>query len=344
MKIALDISKMHPLSKSRGIGVYAKNLYGAIKKYSDIDIELIEEGVNLQSFDVVHYPFFDLFRHTLPLGLKKPTVVTIHDLIPIQFSGHYPAGIKGKINWHLQKMALKNVNSIVAVSKTVKADIIRILGIPAEKISVVYSAPSEVFHPVKDKSVLEKIKIKYDLPDEFVLYVGNVNWNKNILNMTEGVLQANKNLVIIGSAFLDKTNLNHPEKRSFKSWIENYSDNPQIKTLGSLPEDEVVGVMNLADCLILVSEYEGFGLPILEAQACGIPIVTGDTSSMPEIAGKGAIEVMAPYPHDIVSGLKMVGQSDYRERLIKAGFKNLKRFSWEKTAKETIEVYKNATN
>src|SRR3989344_3644107 len=185
MKIALDVSKMHDLSRSRGIGIYAKNLYKAIKKYTSVDAEFIEKNDRPQDFD--------LFRHTLPLSLKKPTVVTIHDLIPIEFPRHYPPGIKGKINWQLQKLALKNVRSIIAVSETVKEDIIRLLGISAKRISVVHSAPSDEFREIKEKSELEKAKKKFSLPDQFVLYVGNINWNKNILNMTDAVLEANKN-------------------------------------------------------------------------------------------------------------------------------------------------------
>lgn len=342
MKVAIDISRMHKLSRSRGIGVYAKNLYNSLRKLSGLEVGLIEEKTDYQKFDLIHFPFFDFFSHTLPLITARPVVVTIHDLIPIMFPQHYPPGIKGRIYWQLQKQALKNVRSIIAVSKTVKNDIENVFKIKPEKISVVYSAQSDRFQKIDDQKLLKNTKMKYKLPDEFALYIGNVNWNKNILNMTEAVLLTNKNLVIIGDAFLDKTNLNHPEKKSFKSWIENYGKNARIKILGSLPEQDVVRVMNLAGCLIFVSYYEGFGLPILEAQACSTPVLTSIASSMPEIAGKGAFLANPEIPLDIASGLKMIEQPEYREKLIWEGFKNLKRFSWEKTAIGTMKVYKDA--
>lgn len=343
MKVALDISRMHPLSRNRGIGVYAKNLFDSLKKYTDIDVKLIEEKTDYSKFDLIHYPFFDLFKHTLPLGLKKPTVVTIHDLIPIQFPKHYPAGIKGKINLQLQKMSLKNVKSIVAVSKTVKEDIIKSLRVPAGKISVVYSAPSEKFHRVQEKSELERVKNKFGLSDEFTLYVGNVNWNKNILNMTEAVLKANKNLIIIGSAFLDKTNLSHPEKRSLKLWLEKYGDDKRIKILGFVETEDVVVIMNLAKCLIFTSFYEGFGLPILEAQSCNLPVITSKISATAEIAGKGAILVDPENPEEISDSLeKLFGDERFKKELIDEGRENLKRFSWKETALETVKVYEAA--
>lgn len=342
MKIAIDISKMHKLSFNRGIGIYANNLFSALKKYTDLDVELVLEKPEYKKYNLVHFPFFDFFSNTLNSYLPIPAVVTVHDLIPIMFPKHYPPGLRGKFNWQLQRFALGKAKSLIAVSKTVKKDIENILKIDRNKISVVYSAPSENFIKISDKKILERIKEKYKLPDEFVLYIGNVNWNKNIVNMTEAVLQANKNLVIIGNSFLDKTNLNHPEKRSFKSWMESYSEDSRVKGLGSLPEQDVVAVMNLASCLIFVSYYEGFGLPILEAQACGTPVITGDTSSMPEIAGEGAVLVNPKVPPDIISGLKMLSEPKRKDELVKAGFDNLIRFSWKKTAIETMKVYQDA--
>ena len=345
MKIALDVSKMHDLNRSRGIGIYAKNLCKAIKKYTDVDAEFIEKNDRPQDFDLIHYPFFDLFRHTLTLSLKKPTVVTIHDLIPIEFPKHYPPGIKGKINWQLQKLALKNVRSIIAVSETVKEDIIKLLGISEKKISVVHSAPSDEFREIKEKSELEKAKKKFSLSDQFVLYVGNINWNKNILNMTDAVLEANKNLVIIGSSFLDKANLNHPEKKSFKLWLEKYGNNERIKILDFVETKDVVLIMNLATCLVFVSFYEGFGLPVLEAQACGLPVITSRISATAEIAGNGAILVDPGEPHDIAVSLeKLFADEKLRRTLVNEGKENLKRFSWKKTALETVNVYEKVLN
>lgn len=343
MKVAIDISRMHNLSLNRGIGVYAKNLYSALKKYTDIEVELISVKSDLSRFDLIHQPFFDFFINSLKINFNKLLIITIHDLIPIMFPSHYPPGLGGKINWQLQKIALKRVKSVIAVSKTVREDIENFLKVDPKKISVVYSAPSEAFLKISQKSLLKETKDKYKLPDDFVLYIGNVNWNKNILNMTEAVINNDKNLVIIGSAFLDKNNLNHPEKKSLKLWLEKYGENDNIKILGFLNEDEVVKIMNLAKCLIFPSFYEGFGLPILEAQSCALPVLTSNMSATKEVAGEGAFLVDPGNIKYITEGINAIYSSEQlREKLITLGFNNLKRFSWQKTALKTAEVYKNA--
>lgn len=345
MKIAIDISRMHVLSRNRGIGVYAKNLYASLKKFTDLDVELVEEKADINKFDLIHYPFFDMFNHTLRINSGKPFVVTIHDLIPLMFPKHYPPGIKGRINWHLQKHSLKKVKTIISVSNTVKKDIEKILGYNPSQIKVVYSAPSHIFRKISDKSLLTATRNKYRLPDEFVLYIGNINWNKNIINSTEAILSADKNLVIVGSAFLDKKNLNHPEKRSFKEWLKKYGTDKRVTVIGFIETEDVVYIMNLARCLIFASFYEGFGLPILEAQACGLPVITSKVSATAEVAGKGAILVNPENQKEISNEVKKIfGDEKLRERLSQEGINNIERFSWKETALRTVRVYEDALN
>lgn len=340
MRVAIDISRMHKFSQTRGIGIYARNLYASLKKYTNLDVRLIEKEENLEGFTLVHFPFLDFYTHTLSGNFKIPFLVTIHDLIPIIFSKNYPPGVKGRINWELQKHMLKKASSIIAVSESVKGDIINILKVPADKISVIYSAPSEGFKKITDGKLLEGTKQKYNLPDRFVLYIGNVNWNKNILNITESVLNAGKNLVIIGGAFLDKKNLDHPEKKSFKEWLQRYDGNEKIKILDFVEEKEIVKIMNLATCLIFVSFYEGFGLPILEAQASELPVLTSNNTATKEIAGSGAIIANPESITQITDAVNDIFESaQLRERLIKQGRENVEKFSWKKTAIETLKAY-----
>lgn len=341
MKVAYDISRMHNLSKYRGIGTYAKNLYESIKKYSDIEIELVEKKIDFDNFDLIHIPYFSLFRHTLPFNFSKPAVVTIHDLIPLQFPKYYPLGIKGMINFQLQKFAIKKAKSIITISETVRNDIIKILKIDPEKVYSIYLAPDEHFRKITDKGVLSRIKKKYNLPDEFILNVGNVNWNKNILNTAQACVKLNVKLVIIGKAFFDKTNLNHAEKKSHKIFLERYSENDLIKILDYVENEDLVAIMNLAKCLIFASFYEGFGLPILEAQACGLPVITSNISATAEIAGKGAILVDPRNVEEITQSIRnLFSQVNLQDLIRKAGYKNVLNFSWKKTAIETVKVYK----
>lgn len=342
MKVAFDISHMHKLSKYRGIGAYAENLYQAIKKYTDVEIELVEGEKYIKNFDLLHIPYFSLFRNTLPFYFPIPTVVTIHDLIPLQFPKYYPLGIKGKINLQLQIFFLKKAKAIITISETVKKDIVKILKISPSKVYSIYLAPDKQFRKIEDKTLLNNVKNKYGLPDEFVLYVGNVNWNKNILNTSQACIEANKKLVVIGSSFLDKTNLNHAEKRSHKIFLEKYSDNSLIQLLGYVENEELVAIMNMATGLIFVSFYEGFGLPILEAQACGLPIITSNISATAEITDGGAILVDPKNVGEISEAINRIFDSQStRQKLIKLGQENVKKYSWKKAALETVKVYEN---
>lgn len=341
MKIGLDVSKMHNLSRSRGIGYYAQNLYESIKKYTHIDIKLIEEKSNYNNFDLIHFPFFDLYKNSLPLKISKPFIVTIPDLIPLQFSQHYPSGIRGKANFWLQKLALKKAKGIIAISDTVKEDVEKILKIKSDKVFSIPLAPSEIYKKITDKKLLDNIKNKYRLPDRFILYVGNVNWNKNILNLAEASIKSGQILVIVGSSFMDKTNLNHPEKQSLKVFLQKYENSSRIKLIGFVPDNDLVAIMNLADCLIFVSFYEGFGLPILEAQSCGTPVITSDISATAEIAGSGALLVNPENPVEISNSIiKIFSSEKIKKDLIKKGWENLEKYSWEKTAHKTVEVYR----
>lgn len=339
MRVAIDISKLHTFSKPRGIGVYAKNLYDSLKKYTKIDIKLVENNTN-DKFDLIHYPYFDFFRPTLPLIKKNPTVVTIHDVIPLLFPQHYPPGIKGKINLFRQKLALKNVLGIIAPSSSTKSDIVKILKINPDKIFTVFEAPSEDFKKIEDVSKLNFIRNKYELPEKFALFIGSVNWNKNLINLTQACLDLNLNLVLIGNDFKNQKNLDHPELKSFANFLDKFGNHPLIKMIGFVEGEDLVVVYNLAQVLLLPSFYEGFGLPILEAQACGVPVVTSNISSMPEIGGDGAIYVDPTSSNDIFFKLKKVLEdANLRSSLVEKGFANAKIYSWKKTAKETQKVY-----
>lgn len=341
MKVGLDISKMHKLSQTRGIGYYAQNLFESIKKYTEVEIELVTDRSDYNKFDLIHFPFFDLFKHTLPLKISRPFIVTIPDLIPLQFSEFYPPGLKGKANFWLQKLALKKAQAIITISETVKKDVEKILKINPQKVFPVHLAPSEIYKKIKDDVLLKNIKNKYNLPDKFSLYVGNVNWNKNILNTAESCIRSGQTLVIVGSSFMDKSNLSHPEKNSFKQFLEKYENSNLIKLLGFVEDKDLVGVMNLATVLIFVSYYEGFGLPILEAQACGLPVITSKGSATEEISGVSAVLVNPENPEEISDAITKIFDSEkLRNQLVEKGNKNLTRFSWEKTARETVEVYK----
>ena len=188
MKVALEISPLTSPHNVRGIGSYTKTLFEALKKEKNVEVIPFKHLGKIPEADLIHYPYFDLFFHTMPIFGKSRTVVTIHDVIPLVFPAFFPAGKRAYINLFLQKIALKKANAVIADSKTSKADIADKLTFPNDKIHVVYLAQSSIFRPQNPKIAIRK---KYKLPDKFILYVGDVNWNKNILGLLQAVKLVN---------------------------------------------------------------------------------------------------------------------------------------------------------
>jgi len=218
MKVAVDISPLKNANRYRGVGIYTKQLVESFKSLNipDFSFQIIEDGGITKDYDLVHYPFFDLFFLTLPLKKEKPMVVTIHDTIPLVFPEHYPSGIKGSLKFQIQKFSLKKVKAVITDSENSKKDIFKYLNYSKEKIYVVPLAPSDIFKPIKSTMILHRIIVKYNLPERFVLYVGDVNYHKNILGLIKAFakLKAQKSkvkntsqnlkLVLVGKAFKDE--------------------------------------------------------------------------------------------------------------------------------------------
>lgn len=343
MKVALDVSPLRSEHQFRGIGTYTRNLLEALRviKKVNFQVVLVENKQVPQDCDLIHYPFFDLFFRTLPLVRRKKTVVTIHDTTPLVFSEHYPPGVKGKLKLQTQKLALKTVDRVITDSKNSKKDIVKYLNYPQEKIEVVYLAPNKVFQPTKDAKKLTRIEKKYRLPKRFVLYVGDVNYNKNIIGLVKAGKAAKMPLVIIGKQAVPKEfDKDHIESQSLVQLIKEYGKDPEVIRLGFVSEEDLVVIYSLATVYCQPSFYEGFGLPVLEAMACGTPVVTSKKASLAEIAGKAAI-LVDPYDiNDIANGLTVaVEDENLREELIKKGFEQAKKFNWKKVANETYKVY-----
>jgi len=341
MKVAIDISAMDSQSKGRGIGFYTENLIKALRKYTDWEVCILENKNEKIEADVIHFPFFDFFRPTLNVNSHIPTVVTIHDVIPLLFPTHYPSGLKGKVNLLRQKLSLRKVKAIITDSKTSTQDAIKVFNLPKAKVFTVYLSQADHFKPLPLPEV-ERIRLKYQLPKNFVIYTGGVNWNKNLVRMTQAVIDAEVPLVLVGGGFETKGDLNHPELNPFREFKEKYSNHPGVKILGFIPNEDLVGLMNAAQALILVSHYEGFGLPVLEAQACKTAVITSNNSSLKEVVGDGGIIVDSAVGSEITDAVIKLQEAEYRKGLIKKGTENLSRFSWEKTAQDTVKVYEYA--
>lgn len=340
MKIAFNNLALKTGHQARGVGVYTKQLLQALRQKKGMEIYEFADISKVREVDLVHHPFFDFFQRTLPLTCNFPRVVTIHDVIPLIFPRYYPPGPCGFLNNFWQKWALRNVQAIITDSESSKKDIASYLGVDPEKIFSVYLAAAHHFKPLKNQNFLEKVKEQYHLPKVFALYVGDVNWNKNLVNMAKACKKIGMELVMVGKSFEQRENLDHTELRSFQEFLKEFGSDFAIHILGFVADEDLVAFYNLATVTLLPSFYEGFGLPILESQACGTPVVTSRISSMPEVAGNGALFV-DPYNIESISqAIKEIIQDKLvRNNLIKMGFDNMTRFSWKKTADKTIDVY-----
>lgn len=347
MNIAIDISPLKTgnfLShRVRGTGQYLNSLKKSLEKYfPENKYEYFIRGEKLsKNIDVVHYPYFEPFFLTLPFGINKKAVVTVHDLTPMVFPSNFSSGIKGSIKWKIQKFNLKKAGLIITDSISSKNDIVKFAGIKENKIEVIYLAADENFRIIKDKSELKKVKEKFGLPDRFALYVGDVTWNKNLPRLLEAVNRANIPLVLVGKAIAEKEfDVSNPWNQDRIKIHQIISSSKNIKILGFVSSEELVALYNLATVFTMPSIYEGFGLPVLEAMSCGCPVITSRGGSLPEIAQEAAVYIDYSSVDNISEALKRVfNDKNIQKELSELGIKQSAKFSWEKTAKLTMQAY-----
>ena len=336
MKVALDLRKFRSAHSGRGMGVYVEQLLAGFKQThkKDFSFQVIRQGDLPVDVDLIHYPYFDFFFLTLPLKKTKPIVVTIHDVIPLVFPQHFPRGIKGEAKLQLQKLALRNTAAIITDSENSKKDIIKHLGIPEKKVHVVYLAPAKEFKRLKIENCKLKIKEKYRLAETFLLYVGDVNWNKNVSGLLLAAAKTKTNLVLVSRALKEQSS---SEAKVIFRLIERLKFKDRVKILGFVSKEELAVIYNLATVYVQPSFYEGFGLPVLEAMACGTPVIAANTASLPEICNQSALMIK---PGQLTEAIKkLINNDKLRKQLSEKGIQQAKKFSWQKTVQATIKVY-----
>ena len=346
MKVVLDISPLKTAHKARGIGVYTSQLSQALKKVDQTNHYILTSRPrDIKGVDLVHYPYFDLFFRSLPLKKTTPIVVTIHDVIPLIFPHHFRPGLRGKISFYFQRLSLNQVEAIITDSNNSKTDIINYLNIPSAKIHVIPLAAASAFSRPLSSNQLQKIKSKYHLPDKYLLYVGDINYHKNLPRLIQAFKLTLANypqltLVLVSRALSQPI----PEAKAIKTLIVELKLESQVKILTTVPLDPVNhlnGLYKLSHAYIHPSLYEGFGLPVLEAMTVGTSVVCSTSASLPEVYGSAAISVNPNRVDSISTGLKTVLELTEPERknLIKKGKAQAAKFSWEQTARQTISVY-----
>ncbi len=284
------------------------------------------------NIDLFHSPDF-----IPPFWRNTRSVITIHDLHFLRyprFLTRDAARYYGQID-----EAVRRTDHIIAVSESTCQDTINLLGVPADRITVIYEAADPVFRPIDDPQILTQIRAKYNLPEKFVLFVSTIEPRKNIptLLRAQRILLDRHGplapLVIVG-----KRGWLFDEVFSLVAELDLEND---VRFLGRVPQEDLVLLYNAATVHVHPAFYEGFGLPPLEAMTVGTPTIVSDVSSLPEVVGDAGWLVD---PEDVEAWAAAIGRlladedlrADYRER----GFRQASRFSLERMARETLAVYR----
>jgi len=329
----------------RGVGFYVKRLLPHLKSQAPnfgFEIFEIENLLKIKKLKlkIVHYPFFDLFTPSLPLISPAKTIITIHDVSPLEFPDHFPPGIKGKLALTWQKLALSRAERVITDSYASIKAIRKHLSVPHDKIKLVYLAPGLEFKPLADPKILASVLRKYRLPAKFILYVGDINWNKNIPTLVEVCTQLNYPLVISGKAATAASPI-HPWTKDIHWLQEKAAQNPLIKLLGFTPDVDLSALFNLATIYCQPSYAEGFGLPVVQAMQSGCPVVYSQETSLWEIMDFCGLSFDPYQPKQLQRALtRFWNQPPLRQKYIQKGLKRAKVFNWHYTAIQTLSVYK----
>ncbi|HEU5451734.1 MAG TPA: glycosyltransferase family 1 protein [Terriglobales bacterium] len=371
MKIALDIRPIGDF----GVGTYIRNvvralfhldranqyvLIGDAAKLRDLGefpanvsaVELtsapntpagyfgLRRCVKQHGCDVVHIPHLSWVPQQLPC----PYIVTVHDVLDYMYRATNGSGLQRAVHFYCTQRVLRRAARILAVSNFTKKDIERLFGTPGDRIEVVYNAIDDRFrqghaNAADRQFIAERYQVNYP----FLLYAGRISPHKNIVRIIEAFSAlkaelekedklADLKLIIIG----DEVS-RHPDLRRtvIKGGVQN-----DVRFLGFVPIEVLRIFYDAAKVFVFPSKYEGFGLPPLEAMAHGTPVVTSNTTSLPEVVGNAAVLVNPDNVFEIMRALhRVLLDQPLRDRLKQRGYEQVQRFSWDASVRRILEVY-----
>jgi glycosyltransferase involved in cell wall biosynthesis len=373
MKIGIDVSSL--LKDRSGIGTYSYNLIKNIFKidteneYRLLSYSLKESLKECPSFDnpnvkSYHYRIpgklllkawqwfdfppvdaflgkIDIFHSTNFLVIpqyKGKKIVTFHDMYFL-IEPRHTERFGGKYFLKTLPEKVKGVDRVIAVSENTKQDAMRFLGVTEERIRVIYEAVDESFRVIEDKDAVSRIKAKYKIEGDYLLFVGTLEPRKNLIRLVEAFTMLKREgrfpfkLVLAGKKGWAIDNL-------FRK-VEDLGIKEEIIFLGYVVPEDLPYLYNGAEVFVFPSLYEGFGLPALEAMGCGIPVLTSKRSALPEITGGAAILVDPMNVEEIAKGIRMLIENvSLRNEMVVKGLQRVKDFSWRRTAEETLRLYR----
>ena len=351
-RIGLDIRML----QNSGIGTYLRGLLSGLGTLGlDKDLALFgppPHGFSAPIYSVreqLQYPeqlkqcrLWHAPHYNIPLwkGTTK-LVVTIHDIIHWVFRKQFLSPLQTAYAGFMLRKAITSASQIIAVSHHTKKDLVDYFHAPEQKITVIHEGVDETYRelpPGELQPAFEKIRAKYKVPEDFFLYVGLIKPHKNVLMLVhlfrklkkQGKVRAS--LVLIG--------------RKDKTYPPGYEELGTLRSedgvfyLPMIDPHELTTFYNQALALVHPSLYEGFGLTLLEAMSFGTPVLTTNSSSIPEVVGDAALRVDATDEIAMMDALIRLDQdTEFRETLRQKGFERIKIFSWKETARKTAEVY-----
>jgi glycosyltransferase involved in cell wall biosynthesis len=364
MRVAIDARKLHDF----GIGTYIRNLlrqlaridreteYVLLSRAADLELtsqlgpnfrSVLEPSPNYSLREQVHVPWVlrrerpDVFHaphYVLPPAVTCRSVVTIHDCIHLMFPQYLPNKAAYAYARASMWAAVKRSDRILTVSEASKRDILHFFNVAPEKIVVVYNAIDDHFWLTPPDEDVARVRERYQLDHQFVLYVGNIKPHKNLVRLIEAFAELRRTgfeelkLLIIGDEI--------SKLPSLRRAVHGHKLHKHVRFLGYVSDDTLRVLYRLASLFVFPSLYEGFGLPLLEAMASGTPVVTSNQSSLPEVAGDAAVQVDPYDVQSIVDGMRRVlSDADVAADLRRRGRERARAFSWARSVDRTRTVY-----
>jgi glycosyltransferase involved in cell wall biosynthesis len=281
--------------------------------------------------DVAHFT-----NGMVPIASPVPTVVTIHDMSLTLYPRYHPAR-RVLLNRPLVDLAARRADVIITVSHSAKHDIVRLYGLPSDRVHVVHEAAAPSFRPVRDGAALARVRRRYALADRFILYVGTIEPRKNLATLLDAFVARRADLphqlVCAGPHGWLSEDI---DGRLAPLYAEG-----AVRLTGYVPFDDLPALYTLAEMLVFPSLYEGFGLPVVEAMACGTPVMTGQVPALVEVTGEAAVHADCRDVEALGEAIVALARSRARrDHLARLGPVRAAAFSWERAARETLDVYR----
>lgn len=350
MRVAFDASSTR--GRKTGIGVFTVQLCGALNKYApQIETVLLDDGIGVEQRTdqrILREQFtlpqlaqnakanlLHLTGFAAPLRSSVPVIMTVMDLIGVLFSENFTPASRFYWSRYLP-FTLRAARHIITLSENTKRDVLKIVRLPAERITVIPPGVDARFQKIMDSEILQAARTRLNLPEEFFLFVSTLEPRKGVDTLIRAFAEiapsVHEHLILVGK----------------RGWAyENYFELARALDLASrvhfldyVSDQDLPCVYNLATAFVFPSRYEGFGLAPLEAMACGTPVISSSTSSLPEVIGDAGILVPSKDVDGFARAMRDLSQSESLQKNLSAkGLERAAIFSWKRSAEQTAQVY-----